>query len=224
MGARKSTPLATLYTLTGWLTLKDTIFVQVFKILSKIEILRDDHPLKKEISLEEVLENIRTKKHPTLYHKQIVNQYQKYPIDERNLKIHHKFTKDYLEETIKGHHIETEISNQVQKMQQDDPRKGTTIAKFNKLAKSQYFSKATKKLFRLPGDKSKEIIQLFTGWSWLNDTGKRYQLLPNANCPVCNKPETVLHYLLECNAFSDQREILKHQLRNLNHPFTVIWY
>ena len=90
LGTRKFTPISTLYTLTGWFPLKDVIFMQTFKILSKIEILRDDHPLKAEINLEEVLENIRTKKHPTLYHKQIVNQYQKYPIDDYNLKIHQK--------------------------------------------------------------------------------------------------------------------------------------
>ena len=59
LGARKFTPIASLYTLTGWLTIKDTIFVQVFKILSKRQVLRDDHPLKQEISLDEVLETCK---------------------------------------------------------------------------------------------------------------------------------------------------------------------
>ena len=106
-------------------------------------------------------------------------------------------------------------------MQKENPRNGTTIEKFNQMAQSPYFAKATQKLFRLPGDKSKPIIQLMTRWSWLNNTGKRYQILPNANCPVCKKPETVIHYLLECDAFVEQREILKHQLRNLNSPLTI---
>ena len=220
LGARKFTPISTLYTLTGWLSLKDTIFVQTFKILSKLQVLRDDHPLKKEINLDEVLTNLHTKKHPTLYHKQIVNRYHEYEINDYNLKIHHKFTKDYLEETVRAQHIEIKIPNQVEKLQRENPRSGTTIRRFNEYAQSPHFYKATQKLYRLPGDKSKPIIQLMTGWSWLNNTGKRYQILPESNCPICKQPEDVKHYLFECTAFSEQRQLLKHDLRNLNQPFT----
>ena len=56
-----------------------------------------------------------------------------------------------------------------------------------------------------------------TGWSWLNETGKRYQILPDSNCPVCKRLETVKHYLLECSTFADHREIPK---RKLDYPFT----
>ena len=59
-----------------------------------------------------------------------------------------------------------------------------------------------------------------SGWSWLNETGKRYQILPDSNCPVCKQPETVKHFLFECTAFAEHREILKHKLRKLNYPFT----
>ena len=74
--------------------------------------------------------------------------------------------------------------------------------------------------------KSTPLATLYTltGWLTLKDAifVQTFKiLLPNGNCPVCNKPETVLHYLLECNAFTKQREILKHKLRNLNHPFTI---
>ena len=92
------------------------------------------------------------------------------------------------------------------------------MSRFNHFATSPYFEKAITKLFRLPGDISKVILQLLTGWSWLNNTGKRYQILENANCPVCKTKETVKHYLVNCVAFADHRELLKHNLRSIPYP------
>ena len=55
----------------GWLSIKDQIFVQYFKILTKIKTLRKDHSLVQETNLEEVLQHIKEKKFPTLYHPKI---------------------------------------------------------------------------------------------------------------------------------------------------------
>ena len=79
--------------------------------------------------------------------------------------------------------------------------------------------KALLKLFRLPGHISKIIIQLLTGWSWLNNTAKRYQLLPTADCPVCKTKETVQHYLFDCVAFTEHRQVLRHSIRDIQQPF-----
>ena len=57
-------------------------------------------------------------------------------------------------------------------MQEEKSNRGTTIKRFNNHAQSPYFPKATQELFRLPGDKSKEILQLTTGWSWVNEQEK----------------------------------------------------
>ena len=218
LGARKNTPIAILYSLTEWLTIKDIIFLQYFKILSKIPFLRNDHLLAQETNLDEILENVNANTHPTLYHKQISQQYHQYPIEDAKLKINHKFTKDYLQYLIKQTHLFTKIPEEIQKQQLKDPQKGTTILRFNKFATSPYYEKAIKKLFRLPGHISKDILQLFTGWSWLNNTGKRYQILENADCPVCKTKETVKHFLAECVAFAEHRETLKHNLRSIPHP------
>ena len=36
------------------------------------------------------------------------------------------------------------------------------------------------------------------------------------NCPQCNTPETIKHYLLHCARFNIQREKLKQDLRNVD--------
>ena len=58
---------------------------------------------------------ITNKKTANLYHKQIINKYHEYPIDDKQLKINHKYAKQYLEETIR-HHTHNEIPKMVQKM------------------------------------------------------------------------------------------------------------
>ena len=64
LGLRKSTPIATRYSMLGWLSIKDQIFVQYFKILTKIETLRKDHMLTKEINIDQVLKAIKDKDQP----------------------------------------------------------------------------------------------------------------------------------------------------------------
>ena len=124
-----------------------------------------------------------------------------------------------MQHTIQHTHIFEKIPEQVQNEQKVDPTKGTTKLRFNNFAQSPYYEKAITKLFRLPGNISKIIVQLLTGWTWLNNTGKRYQLLDSADCPVCKKKETVQHYLFECDAFTDHRQVLQHNLRNIDTPF-----
>ena len=112
LGLRKSVPLATRYSILGWLSIKVQIFVQYFKILSKIKSLRPDHELQ-ETSLDTVLQNIKEKDHPTLYHKQLVQKYEKYPIEDKFLKKSHHQTKNYLSGLIA--HVTKLIPEQIQR-------------------------------------------------------------------------------------------------------------
>ena len=55
LALRKFVPIATRYSMLGWLSIKDQIFIQYFKLLTKINILRKDHSLVQETSLDDVL-------------------------------------------------------------------------------------------------------------------------------------------------------------------------
>ena len=101
LGLRKFTTIPTRYSLLGWLTIKDQIFIQYFKILTKIKALRDDHSLKK-------------KDFPTLYHKQLVQKYDKYRINDDYLEYSAKQTKNYLTSLIINTHIMEKIPAQLQ--------------------------------------------------------------------------------------------------------------
>ena len=124
-----------------------------------------------------MIQQIHQNAHPTIYHKQITQSYHKYQIDAKKLKVNPQFTKNYLQEVIRNSHLFTKIPQQIEIEQKEDPAKGTTKQRFNNFATSPYFEKAIIELFRLPGHISELIIQLLTGWSWLNNTGKRYQIL-----------------------------------------------
>ena len=216
LGLRKSVPIATRYTILGWLSIKDQIFVQYMKILSKIKSLRSDHELTKETNLDEILKNIKDKDHPTLYHKQLVQKYQKYPIEEKYLKVSHHQTKNYLSGLIAHTHITKLIPEQIQREQQKDPQTGTTTKKFNSYAQDPSYWLAIEKLKRYPATISQPILQLMTEWSYLNYSGYRYDILATPNCPVCKTPETTEHYLLHCLVFDKPRHLLLAKLKSYN--------
>ena len=75
LGLRPQTPIPTRYSLLNWITIKDLTLLQFLKLLAKIPRLRSDHPLKQEINLHMVMDWIKTKKFPTLYHKQLVQRF-----------------------------------------------------------------------------------------------------------------------------------------------------
>ena len=73
--------------------------IQYFKLLTKIKVLRKDHSLVQETSLDDVLNQIKTK---TLYHKQLTQKYETYPIEEKFLKANYWQTKQYLTGNTRG--------------------------------------------------------------------------------------------------------------------------
>ena len=96
--------------------------------------MRKDHSLVQETNLEEVLQNIKKKKFPTLYHKQLTQKYSQYEIEEKHLKTSYKQTKNYLTGLIINTHITEKIPQQIQDEQKKDPTKGITSKKFNTYA------------------------------------------------------------------------------------------
>ena len=64
-----------------------------------------------------------------------------------------------------------------------------------------------KKLCKLPKTASKSILRLVCGYCNLRFYQHRWNLgVSSPNCLECDKPETVTHYLLECQKFDDIRE------------------
>ena len=216
LGLRLNTPICIRYHLTGWLTLKDQIFVQYFKLLTKMKYLRMDHPLHQETDMDTVLTALRKPRlFPTLYHKQLAQRYHTYAvkIQEHYLNHNSMFTKTYLTGLIKQHHKDTLIPEQVQKARLKDPASHYTTEIFNQYSQDPYFDRTLNVLYHFSADTVRPILQLFTNWSFLNYSGYRYNILVTPNCPYCNVPETTEHFLLNCEVFEENRSILKHKLR-----------
>ena len=84
------------------------------------------------------------------------------------------------------------------------------------------FNRQTSPAYYYTGPRKFQILhtRLRLGCSSLSDDLFRKNIIPSRAC-VCGQVETVRHYLLFCNLFSVQRNILLHKIRQLN-PSLVI--
>ena len=142
------------------------------KILSKIKSLRPDHELTQETDLDTVLQNIKEKDHPTLYHKQLVQKYQKYPIEEKYHIIKQKITSLDSFHTHITKLIPEQIHKSSKKIQKAEPLQKILIY----MRKTRHIGLQWK-LTRYPATISQPVLQLMTEWSYLNYSGYRYDIL-----------------------------------------------
>ena len=60
------------------------------------------------------------------------------------------------------------------------------------------------------------LVRLRIGHAGLNEYLTRFKMKTDANCPTCQVPEDVKHFLLECSQYTAQRDMLKRDLTSLN--------